>query len=570
MIRKRVFPVLLALAVHASARAAVTVSISNQDVMRGATVDVPIRVQGLLAADSLIAYQAVLAFNATIVQAVGASRNGTMTQNWGDPTVGIKGDTVRVAGITTNQPSKRWVADDGKLFNLNFFVVGDVGSVTTVRIHEIKLFNKSGAITVTSKTDGQLTVVTNPATKTMNIDLNPNWNQISFSLTPNAPDTLPGVLGGVPVVYIKSWVSTGKTKSWDAVRPWFLNDLKKMDGIHGYLLKLNSPSVQTLSLTGAPVLVITPFLMYQGWSLISYLPESRDSLSHAFATLGKAYRYVSSFVQSWDRTRPDFLNSLKITQPGVGYLVKMDTAKVLIYPSSGYKVLKLPARPVANAGPQRVHSSSKGCDFWAWQSDLFVPGDTVRVYDEDGVVCGDTLIAAQKAFMVHVAGDDPTTPDEDEGANEGDTLRFEIGGKKMFVVGTSPSFDTTIVVGQPALWEDMGSKHVRLGEYTSPVQGGRDPGMFHGFRLEQNHPNPFNSRTVIRFFIPDAKSATLTIFDVNGRMIRKWVRERAYTGNGEVVWDGRDTNGMEVPSGTYMVRLEAGKNSSTRKCQYIK
>ena len=98
MFRKRVIPALMVLAVHALTRAAVTVSIPDLDVPRGATVDVPIQVQGLAASDSLIAFQAVVVFNSAVIQAVGASKTGTMTQNWGDPIAGIKGDTIRVVG----------------------------------------------------------------------------------------------------------------------------------------------------------------------------------------------------------------------------------------------------------------------------------------------------------------------------------------------------------------------------------------------------------------------------------------------------------------------------------------
>ena len=41
------------------------------------------------------------------------------------------------------------------------------------------------------------------------------------------------------------------------------------------------------------------------------------------------------------------------------------------------------------------------------------------------------------------------------------------------------------------------------------------------FELYQNTPNPFNNSTVIGFNLPEASLASLTIFDVTGKVIVK-------------------------------------------------
>jgi hypothetical protein len=40
-----------------------------------------------------------------------------------------------------------------------------------------------------------------------------------------------------------------------------------------------------------------------------------------------------------------------------------------------------------------------------------------------------------------------------------------------------------------------------------------------GFELYQNQPNPFVNKTMIGFHLPEATSATLTIYDETGRMV---------------------------------------------------
>ena len=41
-----------------------------------------------------------------------------------------------------------------------------------------------------------------------------------------------------------------------------------------------------------------------------------------------------------------------------------------------------------------------------------------------------------------------------------------------------------------------------------------------GFELYQNQPNPFQNETLISFRLPEASAATLTIFDVSGRVLK--------------------------------------------------
>lgn len=55
-------------------------------------------------------------------------------------------------------------------------------------------------------------------------------------------------------------------------------------------------------------------------------------------------------------------------------------------------------------------------------------GTEIGVYDPDGVLCGASRIdvANGGAFILHVYGDDPTTPGVDEGAKGGNVLTFDV------------------------------------------------------------------------------------------------------------------------------------------------
>ena len=85
------------------------------------------------------------------------------------------------------------------------------------------------------------------------------------------------------------------------------------------------------------------------------------------------------------------------------------------------------------------------------------------------------------------------------------------------------------------------------------------------FSLEQNHPNPFNPSTTIRYRLPAAAQVDLRVFDALGRPVRHLVEGRQEAGVYTAVWDGADDRGGQLASGVYFYRLSAGQHSQTRR-----
>jgi hypothetical protein len=87
-----------------------------------------------------------------------------------------------------------------------------------------------------------------------------------------------------------------------------------------------------------------------------------------------------------------------------------------------------------------------------------------------------------------------------------------------------------------------------------------------GFRLAQNHPNPFNPATEIRFTLLRQAEVRLTVFNLLGRVVGTPL-ERTLLPAGEYSynWLARDQHGMDLPSGVYMYRLEVDDGFETRK-----
>jgi hypothetical protein len=75
-------------------------------------------------------------------------------------------------------------------------------------------------------------------------------------------------------------------------------------------------------------------------------------------------------------------------------------------------------------------------------------------------------------------------------------------------------------------------------------------------------PNPASGAVVFALGRPAARSATLRVLDLQGRMLRS---VPVSAGENSVRWDGRDAAGRSVPPGAYLVSLEGdGAPRSTR------
>jgi hypothetical protein len=89
-------------------------------------------------------------------------------------------------------------------------------------------------------------------------------------------------------------------------------------------------------------------------------------------------------------------------------------------------------------------------------------------------------------------------------------------------------------------------------------------------RLLQNAPNPFNPRTTIRFTVPAAVHARLTVFDVSGRRVATLFDRVVAAGEQRVDWTGLDSRGNPVASGIYYYKLEVGGVATARKMALVK
>jgi len=135
-----------------------------------------------------------------------------------------------------------------------------------------------------------------------------------------------------------------------------------------------------------------------------------------------------------------------------------------------------------------------------------------------------------------------------------------------------PGFGRSLSTPSALAASDMGFRTIMLADevlksfdlvsITSSAKSTLTPA---DFSVDQNYPNPFNSSTTIRYTIPEANEVRIQVYDVLGRRVVALVNESQTAGWHQVSWDSKSARGIDVSSGIYFYRIEAGRHLQTKK-----
>jgi hypothetical protein len=118
------------------------------------------------------------------------------------------------------------------------------------------------------------------------------------------------------------------------------------------------------------------------------------------------------------------------------------------------------------------------------------------------------------------------------------------------------------------------SRALRFGDTGAQVQGtGKiivDSSLPDRPTLYPNWPNPFNSETHIRYYLPRAAQVRLTILNQAGQLIHTLVDTEQETGFYQVSWDGSSDAGLDRGSGLFFLKLQTGDLVRVRKMLLVR
>ena len=83
-------------------------------------------------------------------------------------------------------------------------------------------------------------------------------------------------------------------------------------------------------------------------------------------------------------------------------------------------------------------------------------------------------------------------------------------------------------------------------------------------------PNLFNNSTTIKYSIPKQSKVILEVFDVQGRNQSEIINSVNQPGNYQILWNGKNDNGMKLPAGVYFIALHVDNAQITKQVLLLK
>ncbi|HEC78009.1 MAG TPA: T9SS type A sorting domain-containing protein [candidate division WOR-3 bacterium] len=83
-------------------------------------------------------------------------------------------------------------------------------------------------------------------------------------------------------------------------------------------------------------------------------------------------------------------------------------------------------------------------------------------------------------------------------------------------------------------------------------------------------PNPMRQRTVFQYTLSEESRVKLSVYDVQGRLVKNLVDEIQQAGVHQLYWNGRDDRNVRVPAGVYFCKFATDNSISLKKLIILK
>ncbi len=364
------------------------------------------------------------------------------------------------------------------------------------------------------------------------------WNLISSYVVPfelEVPIMFSEIRDREHLVIVKDGLGRFWTTRFD------YNGLGPWNPLHGYQVNVNEDD--SLVVTGRKIEFDTPIPLSLGWNTVGYLLDHpidpRIGLEGIMQSLLLAKNGVGDFIA------PRFgYFGIESLIPGEGYKIKVDRRTELVYQDEENRQQIAPLSIVPNLQSAR----STGSDMSLLVTDApasFLGNDVslVAVSKRSGQTVGRGSLSSLPAGLI-VRGDDTLTFEIDGAVD--DELLAILAVKVNNVIAQFES-DERVLKFSTDGFEAISLKATQV-EIPSVLT------------LTPTYPNPFNSRTTIRFGLPILGKASTRLIDLQGRVV--WSMSETQL---EAGWHTYTIDAVTLPTGIYWLEIIVGQSMATEK-----
>lgn len=311
------------------------------------------------------------------------------------------------------------------------------------------------------------------------------------------------------------------------------------DVAQGYQFKMREAA--ELILEGVTVMPDEPIDLSSGWNMTAYY--MRDEVDAIVALSGiREHLLIAKdgdgnfYIPAWD------FSNMGNMAPGKGYQLKLDEDTELVYRSEEVDDELASIRwnwssKTGSAYKSRVVNTGNNMSLL-----VLSPGEfrgTINVFAGDLLVGSGESVSG--ACGIAVWGDDESTSVID-GAVSGQPLRITIDNDEI-------PLEIQDISGS-GIYQVDGLWIARLGGISAPAE----------YALNSVYPNPFNSRSVITFSLPEQAKLSLTVHDLAGRLVQTLTEDVFPSGRHNITWDA-----SQSAAGMYIIRLDTEKFNASQK-----
>ncbi len=451
---------------------------------------------------------------------------------------------VRIGWMQVEPTEGILEADDSQLFNMTLDATG-----LPVALFEGELIFEHDGEGGETHLPVTMNVTDEPVQTFRNLSLNFGWNLVSLNIEPNeeeVPVLMAPLVEAGDLVMVKNGAGQFFVPSED------FNNIPGWAFEEGYMVKMNRDA--RLEVRGLSVVADAEIVLLEGWNLSSYYPRRRVEATLALSALVETGHLVIAKDGFGHFYVPEYgFSNIGLMREGQGYQFSVDEDVNLVY------VQEL----VDEGAPERdetihrqIASAPKNLPelpVTGQNMSLLIMADE-SVFGEIGVYSGDLLVGSgvleDGRSGVAVWGDDPTT-DAIDGAVDGASLSVRLvrGSGSQSVLFTTMTGSATYHTD--SFWA------IELGETEEAIP--------ESFGLESVYPNPFNSQTLIRYALVESSPINLSLYDLSGRLVSELV-----SGVQSAGYHTASVNGIDMPSGVYIVRLQSDAQVAQQKLTLIK
>jgi hypothetical protein len=335
-----------------------------------------------------------------------------------------------------------------------------------------------------------------------------------------------------PIIYANQW--TGP--------------LAQLDNKQAYQIYL-SDAPDTLRVPGTEITNFSPINVLSGWNWIGFQPQSAQPIGQALSSINlrnqdilKSQDAFSEYHRGWST----WYGPLQFMEPGKGYKLKLRDG--VSYNNLTYS---------------RLGVEDFNVDHTRFESSMTI---VASIGFEDELAVGRGQLAGERLLIGAFVDDSCRGYGHLEWVEFMDDYRAifsvqgnisDLGREMEFRVYDTYSGQEFICPKNPELYisdyflGDVREPYVLFDRLALPEAG---------YFLEQNYPNPYDSKTHIRFILPEAGRVKLTVFDQFGKTIQVLQDGEMTAGEHTAIFDG-----YKLPSGVYHYSIQAGEFRASRK-----